>query len=50
MLRLSLVLAMKVLRSLSLGTSGIGIERVGLSKKGSVKARNWTERVIIIEI
>ena len=39
-----------VLRSLSLGTSGIGIERVGLSKKGSVKARGWTERVIVIEI
>ena len=39
-----------VLRSLSLGTSGIGIERIGLSKKGSVKARGWTERVIVIEI
>ena len=39
-----------LLRSLSLGTSGIGIERVDLSKKGSVKARDWTERVIVIEI
>ena len=40
----------ELLRSLSLGTSGIGIERVGLSKKGSVKARDWIERVIVIEI
>ena len=39
-----------MLRSLSLGTSGIGIERVGLSKKGSVKAHDWTERVIVIKI
>ena len=42
--------AQKVLRSLSLGISGIGIERVGLSKKRSIKAHNWMERVIIIEI
>ena len=40
----------QLLRSLSLGTSRIGIERVNLSKKGSVRAHNWTEKIIIIEI
>ena len=39
-----------MLRSLSLNTSKIGIKRVGLSKKRSIKAYNWTERVIVIEI
>ena len=39
-----------MLRSLSLGTGGIGIEGVDLNKKGSVKARGWTERVVVIEI
>ena len=39
-----------ILRSLSLGTREIGIERVGLGKKGSIKARGWTERVIVVEI
>ena len=39
-----------MLRSLLLGTNGIDIEKVNLSKKGSVKARNWTEKVIVIKI
>ena len=39
-----------MLRSLSLGISRIGIERVDLSKKESVKARSWMEKIIIIEI
>ena len=30
----------KVLRSLLLGTNGIGIKRVGLNKKKSIKARD----------
>ena len=39
-----------MLRSLLFSIGEIGIKRVGLSKKGSVKVYNWTERVIIIEI
>ena len=39
-----------MLRSLSLGTSGIGIERVGLNKKRECQGTNKTEKIIIIKI